>query len=317
MMMTETKTTDKTTRIKIKTDGPSNFSIFPSHDFITEQSEKILTGLFKVRIKMTLLKSSTNPKSLQGQMDAFTPYLTIQVRFTGMTDEISILSEISILELFKKVLSQDKKTETFNEREIFPLIRHYAHQFFNELAENVKGKTGSGPEIQSIRLSLYKPMEQAFQSSCCRSADMIMTVMDGSSSHVLRCVFKAPLANLFQLSGNRKNWADPSDSKVQIRMNQFIPLESQLGEERRNWQSLMNLELPVSVELGRIRMFVKDIIGLSPGSLVQMDKLAGEGVDFYVNDVKIAEGEVVLNTRNVGVKITALIGKTERLSKID
>jgi flagellar motor switch protein FliN/FliY len=93
----------------------------------------------------------------------------------------------------------------------------------------------------------------------------------------------------------------------------------QCGNKKRsvNLGLIMNLELPVAVELGRIRMVVKDIIGLSPGFVVPMNKLAGEPVDLYLNEVKIAEGEIIVIAQNMGIRITALVGKSERILTID
>ena len=83
-----------------------------------------------------------------------------------------------------------------------------------------------------------------------------------------------------------------------------------------NIEMLMDLELPVSVELGRVKMFVKDILELGPGAVVELNKFSGEPVDLFVNNKKFAEGEVVVVDQNFGVRITALVGPSERLSTI-
>ncbi len=83
-----------------------------------------------------------------------------------------------------------------------------------------------------------------------------------------------------------------------------------------NIEMLMDLELPISVELGRVKMFVKDILELGPGSVVELNKFSGEPVDVFVNNKKFAEGEVVVVDQNFGVRITALVGPSERLSSI-
>ena len=85
---------------------------------------------------------------------------------------------------------------------------------------------------------------------------------------------------------------------------------------KRNISMLMDLELPVAVELGRIRMLVKDILELGPGAVVELNKFSGEPVDLYINAKKFAEGEVVIVGQNVGVRITALIAPGERLANL-
>jgi len=76
---------------------------------------------------------------------------------------------------------------------------------------------------------------------------------------------------------------------------------------------LMDLDLPIAVELGRIRMLVKDILELGPGAVVELNKFSGEPVDIYCNDKVFAEGEVVVIDQNFGVRITALVGPAERI----
>jgi flagellar motor switch protein FliN len=88
------------------------------------------------------------------------------------------------------------------------------------------------------------------------------------------------------------------------------------ARNQRNIGMLMDLDLPISVELGRIRMMVKDILELGPGALIELNKFSGEPVDIYVNDKKFAEGEVVVVEQNFGVRITALVGPDERLMNL-
>ena len=80
------------------------------------------------------------------------------------------------------------------------------------------------------------------------------------------------------------------------------------AESSGNMDLLMDLSLPVSIELGRTKMLVRDIVSLGRGSIVELDKLSGDPVDIYVNDLKVAEGEVVLVDENFGVRVTALVG---------
>ena len=70
---------------------------------------------------------------------------------------------------------------------------------------------------------------------------------------------------------------------------------------------LMDLTLPLSIELGRTRMTVQDILRLGRGSVVQLERLAGEPIDLYVTDRRFAEGEVVVLGEHFGVRITRII----------
>ncbi len=80
-----------------------------------------------------------------------------------------------------------------------------------------------------------------------------------------------------------------------------------------NIDLLMDINLPVSIELGRTRMSIADILAIGPGSVVELDKLAGEPVDVMVNHKLVAKGEVVVIDENFGVRVTQLLTPEERL----
>lgn len=89
----------------------------------------------------------------------------------------------------------------------------------------------------------------------------------------------------------------------------YSPLEPKL-------EMLYDLQLPVSIELGRTNMLIRDILYLSRGSVIEFDKLVSEPVDVLVNGKKIAEGEVVVIDKHFGIRITTLVDPTERLKTL-
>ena len=76
---------------------------------------------------------------------------------------------------------------------------------------------------------------------------------------------------------------------------------------------LKDLQLSVYIELGRTQMQIKDILELERGYVIELDKLASEPVDIFVNNKKIAEGEVVVIDKHFGIRITNLNEATNRL----
>ena len=73
---------------------------------------------------------------------------------------------------------------------------------------------------------------------------------------------------------------------------------------------LYDLSLPVSIELGRNNMLIRDVLKLGRGSVVEFDKLVSEPVDVLINGKKIAEGEVVVIDKHFGIRITSLVDPT-------
>ncbi len=87
-------------------------------------------------------------------------------------------------------------------------------------------------------------------------------------------------------------------------------------EEPRNIDLLLDVTLQVTVELGRTRRQIREVLSLGPGSVVELDRLAGEPVDVLINGKLIAKGEVVVIDENYGVRITDIISPTERVQSL-
>ena len=81
------------------------------------------------------------------------------------------------------------------------------------------------------------------------------------------------------------------------------------GEQDENKEMLMKVPLEISVEIGRTKKLVKDILEFTQGSLVVLDKMAGEQADLYVNGECIARGDIVVVEDNFGIRITEIVNK--------
>ncbi len=93
-------------------------------------------------------------------------------------------------------------------------------------------------------------------------------------------------------------------TRPNLKQNKEIVLQ---GEQEENMELILGVPLEISVEIGRTRKFVKDILDFTKGSLVVLDKLAGEQVDLYVNGQCIAKGDVVVVEDNFGIRITEIM----------
>ena len=86
--------------------------------------------------------------------------------------------------------------------------------------------------------------------------------------------------------------------------------------EEEKLEFLKDLQLNVYIELGRTKMQIRDILELERGYVIELEKLASEPVDIFVNNKKIAEGEVVVIDKHFGIRITNLVEPSERLNGI-
>ena len=84
----------------------------------------------------------------------------------------------------------------------------------------------------------------------------------------------------------------------------------------KNLQMIMDIPLKVTVELGRSRMPVLDLLGLGSGSVIELSKLAGEPMEVFVNGKMIARGEAVVVNEKFGVRLTDIISTKERVESL-
>ncbi len=116
-----------------------------------------------------------------------------------------------------------------------------------------------------------------------------------------------------------QNIGEPTLSNASIQNAQFSSFEQiELPQvEHRNLDMLLDIPLQVTVELGRTKRAVQEILELSSGSILELDKLAGEPVDIHVNNKLIAQGEVVVIDENFGVRVTEIISQSDRLKNLN
>lgn len=107
------------------------------------------------------------------------------------------------------------------------------------------------------------------------------------------------------------------NNPVEVHEASFEPLsQGSIGESHKNIDLILDVPLNVSVVLGRTKKSIKDILDLSTGSLIELDKLAEEPVEVLINGKKIAYGEVVVVDENFGVRITSIVSGPERIKSL-
>lgn len=102
-----------------------------------------------------------------------------------------------------------------------------------------------------------------------------------------------------------------------VQQVQFAPIAgSQDAKHSNPLDLILNVEVQATVELGRANMQVRDVLELGPGSVVELEKLAGEPVDVLVNNRPFARGEVVVIDECFGVRVTEIVTPTERIASL-
>ena len=103
---------------------------------------------------------------------------------------------------------------------------------------------------------------------------------------------------------------------VVVRPASFGNVKNENNGQMANMDMILDIPLTVSVEIGRTKMMVKDLLQLSQGTVVELDKLAGESMEILVNGRLIARGEAVVVNDKFGVKLTDIVSPAERINRL-
>lgn len=87
-------------------------------------------------------------------------------------------------------------------------------------------------------------------------------------------------------------------------------------DERRKLDTIMDIPVTISMEVGRSKISIRNLLQLNQGSVVELDRIAGESLDVMVNGTLIAHGEVVVVNDKFGIRLTDVISQTERIKKL-
>jgi len=118
-----------------------------------------------------------------------------------------------------------------------------------------------------------------------------------------------------QLIENNEENKEPAKGSL-AEFEEFDPSTRSISGAEDKLSFLKDLHMNIYIELGRTQMQIKDILELERGYVIELDKLASEPVDVYVNNKKIAEGEVVVIDKHFGIRITSLVDPAQRIKDV-
>ena len=124
-------------------------------------------------------------------------------------------------------------------------------------------------------------------------------------------------AALAEQTAGTDDFASAQIDPVAPDANLFKPLDSGGENANRDVDMIMDIPVQLSVELGRTRMTLKHILQLGQGSVVELDGLAGEPMDVFVNGYLIAQGEVVVVDEKYGIRITDIVTPSDRIRRLN
>lgn len=115
------------------------------------------------------------------------------------------------------------------------------------------------------------------------------------------------------------DWGDALNEQAAAEAASFDALQDTArlsGNEELNLDVILDVPVTVSMEIGRTKINIRNLLQLNQGSVVELDRLAGEPMDVLVNGTLIAHGEVVVVNEKFGIRLTDVISPTERVKKL-
>ena len=111
---------------------------------------------------------------------------------------------------------------------------------------------------------------------------------------------------------------ESGEAQATVQPAKFAPLQDGVSTATgvENLDLILDVSTKITVELGRTAMLIKDVLKLNIGSVIEINKLAGEPVDILINEKLVAKGEVVVINENFGVRVTEIVGAEQRIKKL-
>ena len=203
-------------------------------------------------------------------------------------------------------------------------IQEFTNQFISSMATQFSNKLGGGVNTTPATVSIAQNQGELKLPQ----GDLVKItydiIIDGVMNSKLYHIMDSNIASSLGMGGGM-----PSQQQSQSQYQHTGPQTQissvrfpQMGESITSGgygdiALLLDVEMTMTVELGRTTKLVKDILGLGEGSIIELDKLAGEPVDLLVNGKLIARGEVVVIDENFGVRVTDIVSQDERFKSVN
>ncbi|MFC1671349.1 flagellar motor switch protein FliN [Spirochaetota bacterium] len=200
-------------------------------------------------------------------------------------------------------------------------IQEFSNQLLSSMATQFGNRLGGAVSVSPASLSNVNSaadLQLPFGDLVKITYDIaIQGVINSKFYHIIDMNLSGGLARsggFSQPAGTDAGFQQPSTT-VGISPVKFPPLDEGIASSVSGDISLLlDVPMTLTVELGRTSKLVQEILGLGEGSIIELDKLAGEPVDLLVNGKLIAKGEVVVIDENFGVRVTDIVSPDDRLS---
>ncbi len=269
--------------------------------------------------------------------------LTHATFVTGASHDAIYLIPVNNAATWADLMVMGDGLASFDPTQHLDAIKELLNQVSGSLGQYLAQTAGFPVQIRAAASSLENMQDQASDLESYFRADFVVRSQDLEEALLTLLLSPEAVQDLQKIQPQRKSAMDDRpppaildddleeprsfhsnngalsemDLPPEVRSARFEDFGPPTGSGAgKNIDILMDLELPVIIELGRTSMFIRDILELGPGSIVELSKLSGEPVDLFVNDKKFAQGEVVVIDENFGIRITDLVKVEDRIRSL-
>lgn len=257
------------------------------------------------------------------------PYLVVKSEFQDLTKIILLFDEKTVLLIASLMMGEETPITEFNDLTMSAATEAFS-QMLGAMALSLSEVLGKRVQVKppevyqlddSVREEIFREDLVGFKYNFSLSGSStvnIYQIVEGVSEDKL--IPKADSdSNNVKEEKTVSTQTVISGGSVSVQPVTFQSLT--VSKEKETERSIGNLDLlkdvpiQISVELGRTKMFIKDILALSSGSIIELEKLAGEPVDILANGRLIAKGEVIVIDENFGVRITEILNPEKKMEE--
>lgn len=197
-------------------------------------------------------------------------------------------------------------------------LNELGNQLMGSVCTALGGRHGVSVSASQARTAPLDPADPPFSLEGAALAELELAV-DGVEPQPLFLILSRTLVEAFGAGAGAESGSMGGHSGLATSPGGFdgsLTRGTSGADEPPNIQMLLDINLNVTIELGRTRLSIRKILELGPGSIIELDRLAGEPVDLLVNDKVVAKGEVVVVDEYFGIRIISLVSPEERIKQL-
>ncbi|MEO6097661.1 MAG: flagellar motor switch protein FliN [Fibrobacteria bacterium] len=298
-------------------DGVDVMALRPEADAILETAASVLgTLLNRQTTCITKEIRDADAEGLGRDLDDQGLIIRLAIQH-GLPGELCLLMRKKTAAILCGLMMGGDGTAPFKDEDI-DALNEFGNQFMGTVCTSLGGRFGASVSGAQAQTSDFDPSQPPFELSGAAIADGNLSI-EGHPDSLIRLLLSPALATKLAGGDSHSSGSSSSggDDNPLANLSGFDnSLARNLEDSPPNIQMLLDINLNVTIELGRTRLSIRKVLELGPGSIIELDRLAGEPVDLLVNDKVVAKGEVVVVDEYFGIRIISLVSPEERIKQL-